>query len=173
MAPKKSEPKVVKPQAAVSKWGDSNVMNMFPFGVTRTFEEKEEKAKRRISWMDDDDWDLRARDEERGLGEVVEFQENGSILDFRESLQQQQSFSHFYGSEKLKSQFEAKRREDEKKLLLLLKKNPSELDSLEEEIPDYPSSGSSDDLDALKEKANNARGSRLASREINDKLTAP
>lgn len=161
MAPKKKEaPKAKqKPQAAVSAWGDSNVMTMYPFGVTRTFEEKEQKSKRRISWMDDDDWELRARDEERGLGDVVEFEEDGSILDFRKNLQHSETFSHFYGSEKLKSQFEAKRREDERKLLEMLQEKAKQQD---DEIPDYPSGESSDDMGALKERANNpGRARRL------------
>eukprot|EP00397_Hematodinium_sp_SG-2012_P039359 GEMP01042959.1.p1 GENE.GEMP01042959.1~~GEMP01042959.1.p1 ORF type:complete len:184 (+),score=44.86 GEMP01042959.1:369-920(+) len=142
---KKDNPKPKqKPQAAVSAWGDSNVMTMFPFGVTRTFEEKSQKSQRRISWMDDDDWELRARDEERGLGDVVQFDEDGTILDFRRSLQHQETFSHFYGSEKLKSQFELKRREDEKTLaeMMQAKRNPRDDDA----------NSDSSDLEILKDR---------------------
>lgn len=99
---------------------------MFPFGVTRTFEEKAKKSTRRVWWRDEDDWEARMLDEERGVADLVTFDMSASVEDFATSLQEQQVFVLIGGSDKStgpSSKFLAAMREDDRKLKELLQKD--------------------------------------------------
>lgn len=170
MPPRKETTPITKTKAPVSQWGDDRVMNMFPFGVTRTYEEKATKSTRRVWWRDEDDWEARMLDEERGVGDLVNFDMDASVDDFSKSLQEQQVFVLIGGSDKSSgpsTKFLAAMREDDRKLKELLKKDKEKKskggnesdDSAVGSIPDYDADASSEDeyeklkrLDAAKRR---------------------